>query len=180
MVLVLCRDLQHLNYGIFTLFCFGFVKGCCQRVRILESRSWELDFKFDGFPWAKETVSDDLSWSWGNWPSDFFIFVCVFCSNNVLIDILEDFIEAEFTESLKGVSEEGGWPSESAPSVGSDFGDAVDHAFAEVGVDLFFALHDVEGDDGGVCESASEYTSDHAFKVIAGIVNVTHNLLINN
>jgi hypothetical protein len=61
-----------------------------------------------------------------------------------------------------------------------DFGDSVDHACAEGGIDLFFALGDIERDDGGVGESAGEQASDHAFEVVAQVMFVSsHGKLVD-
>lgn len=66
-------------------------------------------------------------------------------------------------------------------SVGLDLGDAVDDALAEGGVDLLLALHDVEGDDGSVGESAGQGSTDHTLEVVRGVVLLgSHNLLITD
>ena len=67
--------------------------------------SGELHFQFDGFPWAEQNISDDFSRTWGDWPSDFFVLLSVLLSDNVLVNILEDFVESELTESLSGVAD---------------------------------------------------------------------------
>jgi hypothetical protein len=61
-------------------------------------------------------------------------------------------------------------------SVGLDLGDSVSHALAEGGVELLLALHDIEGDDGGVGESTGQGAADHALEVVAGIMNVSSHL----
>jgi len=66
--------------------------------------SWELHFKLDGFPWAEQNVSDNFGWTWSDWPSDLFVLFSVLLSDNVFIDILEDFVESEFTKTLSRIS----------------------------------------------------------------------------
>jgi hypothetical protein len=80
-----------------SFFSFKFSVGTSQRVRVFESRSWKLNFKLQGFPWAKKSISDDFSRSWCNRPADFFIFVSIFLANDSLVDILEDLIESELS-----------------------------------------------------------------------------------
>ena len=62
-------------------------------------------------------------------------------------------------------------------SSGSDFADSIKDSFAVGGIDLLFALHDVEGDDGSVGESTGKGTTNHTFEVIGGIVYVTHDFV---
>jgi hypothetical protein len=105
----------------------------------------ELDLEFGGFPRAEEQVGDESSGYWGNEPFDLYVLLSVFLSDHFLVNILEDLIEAEFAEPMCGVSDEGRGPSDCKLSIELDFGDAVAPALAESRVELFLALHDVEG-----------------------------------
>ena len=63
-----------------------------------------------GFHWAEETISDEFGASRrkGETNSSVFWFAL---SGGTSVDILEDFIETELSETLSGVSEEGWGPS---------------------------------------------------------------------
>jgi hypothetical protein len=141
----------------------------------------QLDLQLGGFPRAEQQVGDDFGRPRGNGPPDLFVLVGVFLSHNFLVDVLEDLVEAELAESLRGVADEGGGPAEGELSVGLDLGDAVAHALAEGGVELLLALHDVEGHDGSVGQPAGQGTADHALEVVARIMHVSSHchLLIN-
>ena len=64
-----------------------------------------------GFEWAKEAISDDLSACGGDSESNSLVLGNVVTGGRS-VDILEDLIESELTETLSGVSEEGWSPSE--------------------------------------------------------------------
>jgi|TARA_B110000503_G_C6881082_1_gene302708 hypothetical protein len=64
-----------------------------------------------GFEWAKEAISDDLSTCGGDSESNSLVLGNVVTGGRS-VDILEDLIESELTETLSGVSEEGWSPSE--------------------------------------------------------------------
>jgi len=68
-----------------------------------------------GFEWAKEAISDDLGACGGDSESK-----CLVLGNVVTggssVDILEDFVETELSETLSGVSNEGWEPSKSKSS----------------------------------------------------------------
>ena len=60
------------------------------------------------FPWAEETIGDDLSACGGNGETEGLIFLDLFwCSHGVSVDILEHLVETEFTESLERVTNPG-------------------------------------------------------------------------
>ena len=59
-----------------------------------------------GFPWAEKDISDDLGAGGGNSETNSSVLWLVITSS-VSVDILEDFIESELSESLKTVSYEG-------------------------------------------------------------------------
>lgn len=134
----------------------------------------ELDLELGGFPRTEQKISDDLGRAGGHGPADLFVLVSVLLSNNFLVDILEDLVETELAETLEGVSDEGGSPSEGEVAVGLDLGDSVAHALGEGGVELLLALHDVQRDDGSVGEAACQRTADHAFEVVSSVMNVRH------
>jgi len=67
-----------------------------------------LHFNFKCFPWAEETIGDDLSAGRGDSETDSLIFLdFLFRAHSTSIDILEHLIESEFTESLERVSNPG-------------------------------------------------------------------------
>jgi|DEB0MinimDraft_12_1074336.scaffolds.fasta_scaffold103876_1 hypothetical protein len=71
-------------------------------------RHWSVTYSF---PWAQEAIGDDLSRSGGNGESDGLVLGSVVGANGTSVDILEDFIESELSESLGRVSNESWHPS---------------------------------------------------------------------
>ena len=63
-----------------------------------------------GFPWAQENIGDDLSASGGDGESEGSVFWLVLTSSGS-VDILEDLVETELSETLSGVSHKGWSPS---------------------------------------------------------------------
>ena len=63
-----------------------------------------------GFEWAEEAISNDLSASGGEGESKSLVLGDV-VTGGISVDILEDLIESELSETLSGVSEEGWSPS---------------------------------------------------------------------
>ena len=63
-----------------------------------------------GFPWAEETISDKLSTGRGDGETESLVLLGVLTSGG-LVDILEDLVETELSETLSGVSNEGWCPS---------------------------------------------------------------------
>jgi len=67
-----------------------------------------LHFNFKCFPWAEETIGNDLSACGGYGETESLIFLDVlFRTSGASIDILEHLIETEFTESLERVTNPG-------------------------------------------------------------------------
>ena len=58
-----------------------------------------------GFPWAEKDISDDLGAGRGNSETNSSVLWLVITSSGS-VDILEDFIESELSETLGGVSNE--------------------------------------------------------------------------
>lgn len=59
-------------------------------------------------PWAEEAIGNDLSTGRGNGETESLIFSdSLLGSHSTSVDILEHFIESEFTESLEGVTDPG-------------------------------------------------------------------------
>ena len=63
-----------------------------------------------GFEWAEEAIGNDLSASGGEGESKSLVLGDV-VTGGISVDILEDLIESELSETLSGVSEEGWSPS---------------------------------------------------------------------
>lgn len=72
-----------------------------------------LHSDLDSFEGAQEDVSNDFCGTRSDRPTDSLVLDGVLLTNDALIDVLEDFVETEFTEALEGVTNEGGEPSES-------------------------------------------------------------------
>jgi len=128
-----------------------------------------LDSDLDGFPRAEETISNDFSGSGGKCPTDTLVFNGVFGSNNTSIDILEDFIETEFTKTLKGISDQSGSETKGKTSIsfsGLDGSESISHGLVLAGVNLHSALDDIQRADSGVGKTTTQSTSDHALEII--------------
>lgn len=63
-----------------------------------------------GFKWAEEAISDDLSAGRGDSETECLVLGNVITSSSS-VDILEDLVETELSETLSGVSEESWGPS---------------------------------------------------------------------
>jgi len=63
-----------------------------------------------GFHWAKETIGNDLSTGGGKSETDSLVLGNV-VTGGPSVNILEDLIESEFTETLSGVTDESWSPS---------------------------------------------------------------------
>lgn len=140
-----------------------------------------LDLELDGLKWAEESISDNLSTSGGNRPTDSSVLDGVLISNDLLVDILEDFVESEFSQSLEGVSNQSWGPSGDQSSLGvensvlfSHDGQSFSQGLVESGVDLSSALDDIEWGNGSVSQSAGQKSSNHTFKVVRSVVDVRH------
>jgi len=134
-----------------------------------------LDSNLNGFPRAEEAISNDFSRSGSDSPTKSLVFNGVFLTDDTGIDILEHFVETEFTQTLEGVSDKGGGETQSETSItfsGSDGGESVADIFVEARADLHSALDDIKRADGGVGKTTSQGTSDHALEVVRSIVNV--------
>ena len=163
-----------------SFFGFNFGPSSAKLSWVFVASSWELHFQFDSFPWAEQGIGDDFSRAWGDGPSDFFILFSVLLSDNVFVDILEDFVETELSESLSWISDKSWSPAESGLSSSSDFGNTVKHTGREFGVDLFLAFGNVEWNDSSVGQSTGEHTSNHALKVVRCVVFITSSHWFDN
>jgi len=67
-----------------------------------------LDSDLNGFPRAQEDVSNDFSRSGRKSPTDTLVFNGVFGTNDAGEDILEEFVETELSETLKGITDQSG------------------------------------------------------------------------
>jgi len=67
-----------------------------------------LDSNLNGFPRAEETISNNFSGSRSNSPTNSLVFNGVVGTDNTGKDVLEHFVETEFTQTLEGVSDKGG------------------------------------------------------------------------
>lgn len=182
---------SELNHGVWDLSHPEWLKTSVENsVSILsahlavssEERSWEsawlgsLHLDLDSLKWAQKAISDNLGAGGGDKETDSLVLVGLGTSNTS-VNILEDFIESEFTESLSGVSDESWEPSEgkSLESVSSvDLAESVSSALVHSWVGLGSALDDIKWADNSVSKTAGEDTSHHALGVVRKIVNVAH------
>mmetsp|Transcript_13057 Transcript_13057/g.22034 ORF Transcript_13057/g.22034 Transcript_13057/m.22034 type:complete len:302 (+) Transcript_13057:28-933(+) len=129
----------------------------------------------EGLEGAEEAVSNDFGAGGGEGESDSLVLLGVLLAGDASVDILEDLVESELSESLGGVSNEGGEPSngESLESLlGLDLSESISDSAVESGTGLHSALDDVEGADEGMGDSAGEDSSGHALLVVLHIVDV--------
>lgn len=77
-----------------------------------------LDLELNSLKWAEESISNNLSTSGSDGPTDSLILDGVFISDDLLVNILEHFVESEFSQSLEGVSNQSWGPSGDQSSLG--------------------------------------------------------------
>jgi hypothetical protein len=134
-----------------------------------------LDSDLDGFPRTEEAISNNFSGGRSNSPTNSLVFNGVFLTDNTGIDILEHFVETEFTQTLEGVSDKGGGETEGETSVtfsSLDGGEGVTEVLVQTRVNLHSALDDIKRADGSVGKTTGQGTSDHTLEVVRSVVNV--------
>jgi len=133
-----------------------------------------LHTDLQGFPGAKQNIGDELSASRGDSPTDGLILGGVLTSGSS-VNILEDFVETEFTEALAGVTDESRQPTEgeTLEAFSSlDLSETVTDRLVETGTSLHSALDNIERANNGVSDTAGKDTTSHAFAVVREIVDV--------
>ncbi len=121
-----------------------------------------------GLHGAEEAISDDLSAGRGKEETDCLVLLGL-GAEDVFVDILEDLVEAELSETLHGVADDGGLPSEEESfnsCLSLDGGQSVAQRLVDLGVDLLSALDEVQRSDDGMGQTASEDSSDHTLEVV--------------
>ena len=93
-----------------------------------------------GFPWAEENISNNFSTSGGEGETECLVFGGILTSNS-LVDILEDFVETELSESLETISNEGEFIRALS---GADLSGTFKSGFVESRVSLFTALNNIK------------------------------------
>jgi len=135
-----------------------------------------LHSNFECFHWAEHSVSDDLS-AGGRDQETNSLVLGGLLTEGTSVDVLEHFVESEFTKTLHTVSDESWEPSQGEALealFGHDGPESVWNALVESWVCLFSALDDIKWADGGVRKAAGENASYHALSVVAHVVDVTH------
>ena len=127
-----------------------------------------------GFPRAEQDIGNELSAGRGEGKTDGSVLWLVITSGGS-VDILEDFVETELSETLSGVSNKSWGPSECESSEslsGLDGSESVSDAGVKTWHSLHSALDDIEWANQSVGDSAGKDSSHHAFLVVTEVVNV--------
>ena len=147
-----------------------------------------INAHLNGFHWAKSDIGEKFSRGWGDEVERCSVKIRIFLSHRIRVNVLENFVKAEFASSLHGVANQGRGPAASK-RLDTTVSDSnlkwsiflfnnlqvfliYLHSLAEGrifgSVDLHAAFDEIEWDDGCVGQSAGKGSSDHAFCVIFG------------
>jgi len=108
------------------------------------------------FPGAEEAIGNDLSAGGGDEETDGLVLVGLL-TKGTSVDILEHFVETEFTETLSTITNKGWEPSEGEALEafsGVDLGETITNGFVHGRHSLTSALNDIERAHDSVSETA--------------------------
>jgi len=135
-----------------------------------------LDSDLNGFPRAQEDISNNFSGSGGKSPTDTLVFDGIFLTNDASIDILEEFVETELSETLKGITDQSRSETQRETTgtfSGLDGSESITNGLVLAGVDLHSALNDIQRADGSVGKTTSQSTTNHTLEIVGSIVFIS-------
>jgi len=148
------------------------------RETITESlgETWNsLDLHLDGFERTEHDISEELGTGGTGQEHESLVLLGVLSTDLVGVVLLEEFVQAELSSSLRGVPEEGGHPTphEACQTLLlGEHAEAGEDAPVLAGVGLHVTLDHIERSDKGVCKTATKDTSYGAGGVVGGAVEL--------